>query len=95
MMAEAGRDGARPFYNGGEMPKERGKINVRVTPGASRARVEELADGSYKVYVHSKAQKGKANAEAIKLLAGHLGVARSTLTVTRGAGSRDKVVEIG
>ncbi len=75
--------------------KEQGKrINVRVTPGASRPRVEELQEGSYRVYVRSKAEKGKANAEAMRLLAKHLGVARSTLAIVHGAGARDKVIEI-
>lgn len=90
----AGR-ASRPAFEFGGMMQEARRIQVRVTPGASRARVEELDDGSYRVFVHSKAQKGKANAETVKLLAEHLGVARSLITIIRGSGSRDKVMEVG
>ncbi|MEV8466129.1 DUF167 domain-containing protein [Fluviibacterium sp. DFM31] len=66
---------------------------VRVTPRASRARVEETAEG-LRVYVTVAPENGKANAAVRKLLAKHLGVAPGRLDLVRGAKSRDKLFRL-
>ena len=69
------------------------EIAVRVTPKASRARIE--ADGPLlRVYVTVVPEDGKANAAVPALLASALGVAKSRLTLLRGATSRDKVFRL-
>jgi len=72
---------------------------VRVTTRSSMNRVvlEEGADGevTYKVYVTVVPEDGKANKAVIKLLAKHLGVAKSDLRLIRGETCRDKVFQIG
>jgi hypothetical protein len=62
---------------------------VRVTPKASRNAVV-VEDGMIRVYVTTVPEDGKATASVIKLLAKSLGVAKSRLTLIRGATSRDK-----
>lgn len=75
------------------------KLRVRVTPKArfERVRKESGPDGSvvYKVHVTAAPEDGKANKAMIKLLAKALGVAKSSLTITHGHTSRDKIVKIG
>lgn len=69
------------------------EIAVRVTPRASRNAV--ILDGaSIRVTVTTVPEDGKATAAVVKLLAKSLGIAKSRLTLVRGATSRDKVFRI-
>lgn len=69
-------------------------INAKVTAGAKMEGVEELADGAFKVRVRPKAEKGKANARVLELLAAHFGTAKSNVTLVRGASHREKLIRI-
>jgi len=69
-------------------------IAVRVTPKASRNRISEAEDGNIHIYVTTVPEHGKATAQAQKLLAKALGVAKTRLTLVRGASSRDKVFKL-
>jgi uncharacterized protein YggU (UPF0235/DUF167 family) len=62
---------------------------VRVTPKASRNALRVEA-GVIRVYVTVVPEDGKANAAVVALLAKALGVAKSRLTLLRGAAARDK-----
>lgn len=66
------------------------EIAVRVTPRASRERIE-VAEGAIRIYVTVVPEDGKANAAVQALLARALGVAKSRLTLIRGQTARDKV----
>lgn len=68
-------------------------ITVRVTPKAARNAVVQ-DDDTLRVYVTTVPEDGKATAAVIKLLAKHLGVAKSRLTLVRGATSRDKLFRL-
>lgn len=69
------------------------EIAVRVTPRASRNAV--LLDGeAIRVTVTTVPEDGKANAAVVKLLAKALGVAKSRLTLVRGATGRDKLFRL-
>lgn len=68
-------------------------IAVRVTPGASRNAIT-VAEGLISVRVTAPPQDGKANEAVRKLLAKSLGLAKSRLTLVRGATSRDKVFRV-
>lgn len=70
-----------------------GMLRVRVTPKASRDRIE--ADGDVlRVWVTAPPADGKANAAVRALLARALGVPKSALTLVRGETARDKVFRI-
>lgn len=69
------------------------QITVRVTPRASRNAVV-LDQDLIRVHVTTVPEDGKANAAVIKLLAKSLGIAKSRLTLMRGATSREKVFRI-
>lgn len=71
-------------------------VVVRVKPGSKKGPlVETEADGSLTIYVHERAVDGKANEAAIRVLADHLAVPRSRITLTGGATSRIKRFRIG
>ena len=69
------------------------EIAVRVTPGARRTAIAETGAG-LAIHVTAPPADGKANAAVQKLLARALGVARTRLTLLRGANSRDKVFRL-
>lgn len=69
------------------------EFSLRVTPKASRNALEETETG-LKVKVTVVPEDGKANKAVVKLLADALGVAKSRLTLVRGATSRDKVFRL-
>lgn len=69
------------------------EFTVRVTPKASRARIE--FDGALiRVYVTVVPEDGKANAAVQALLAEALRIAKSRLTLVRGATTRDKIFRL-
>ena len=69
-------------------------IRVRVQPGSSQNRVDELRKGVLRVRVTAPPEKGRANAATLALLSRFLDVGVSQVRIVRGAASRDKVVEV-
>jgi uncharacterized protein (TIGR00251 family) len=70
------------------------RLAIRVQP---RARVSEIAgerEGIVTVRVAAPPVDGKANAAVCALVARHAGVSKSSVRVVRGAGARDKVLEV-
>lgn len=66
-------------------------VVVQVKPGSKKGPLVEVADdGSVTVYVRERAIEGKATEAVIRLLADHLGVPKSRLTLVSGATSRIK-----
>ena len=74
-----------------DLADSEGRLALRVTPGA---RSESLSIDGGKLLVHTRAkpQDGAANTAVLKLLAKALGCAPSSLTLLRGATSREKVL---
>lgn len=69
------------------------RLDVRVTPRASRDRVQ--LDGELvRVWTTAAPTDGQANEAVRKLLAKRLGVAPSRLSIVRGEASREKTVEV-
>lgn len=66
---------------------------VRVTPRARKPGVT-LVDGQWRISVTAAPEDGKANAAVAEALAYALGVAKTRLTLLRGATSRDKVFRL-
>ena len=67
---------------------------VRVKPGSRQEKIIETAPGELTVYLRAKAHDGEANAALIKALSKHFGVPKTSITITRGAKSRHKQIEI-
>lgn len=73
-------------------------VRVRITPKSSKDAVdgvERTADGpAFKARVRAVPAEGEANAALLSLLAGWLGVGKSSLRLAHGGKSRIKSVEI-
>lgn len=69
-------------------------IKIRVKPNSKINKVKQNEDGSYAVSLTATPIEGKANSQLIKVLADHLGVAKSRITIKSGQKSRDKLVII-
>ncbi|MGV8985103.1 MAG: DUF167 domain-containing protein [Cypionkella sp.] len=67
---------------------------LHVTPRARQTSLTEAADGRLKASTTTPPEDGKATAAVAELLAHALGVAKSRLTLIRGAASRDKVFRL-
>lgn len=70
------------------------KIAVLVKPSSKKEGVEERADGSFRVSVKEPALEGKANMAAIRVVAKHFNVSRSSVRIVSGLSSRKKVFDI-
>lgn len=69
------------------------QIKIRVIPRAKVNLVEPQPDGSIRVHTTSAPADGDANSAVIKMLAKHLGVPKTSISIIRGATARDKVIE--
>jgi uncharacterized protein (TIGR00251 family) len=70
------------------------RLNLRVSPGARQSAVVGRHGDSWKLRVAAPAERGRANASVIELLAESLDVRRPDVRIVGGAVSRDKVVEV-
>jgi uncharacterized protein (TIGR00251 family) len=71
-----------------------GTIKVRLQPHAARDEIVGERAGALVVRLTAPPVDGRANEALCKLLAGRLGVARTRVTLARGARSRDKVIRV-
>lgn len=69
------------------------EIRVRVTPRARQPGVTHTAEG-FRISVTAPADEGRANAAVVEALAHALGVAKTRLTLVRGAAARDKTFRL-
>lgn len=70
------------------------KITVKVKPNSRENSVKEISNGYYEVWVSVPPEKGKANERVIKLLAEHLGIAKSRIFIEKGQTAKEKVIVI-
>ncbi|HOW85906.1 MAG TPA: DUF167 domain-containing protein [Candidatus Aminicenantes bacterium] len=65
-------------------------LTVKARPRSKAPGVEAVGPSDFLVRVRAAPEKGRANAEVAELLARHLGVPPSRLTLLRGASSSHK-----
>ena len=70
------------------------KILVHAKANAFKNSVTEMSDGSYKIAVTAFPEHGKANVAIAKLLAKHLKVPLSAVSLVRGAASKEKYFSV-
>lgn len=75
-------------------PQPQARVSVRVTPRSSKDEVLGLVDGTLHVRVTAPPDGGRANAAVCMLVARELGVAKSLVSVVRGATARRKVLVV-
>jgi uncharacterized protein (TIGR00251 family) len=71
------------------------RLNLKVQTGSAREELCKQADGSWKAYVHSRPEKGQANADLLSLLSRQFGVAKSQIKIVSGLSTKKKIIEIG
>lgn len=74
-------------------------ISVRLIPKASSNRIGEMrllpsGEEQLMIYVTTVPEDGKANETMIRLLAKHLNIAASRLTISKGYNNRNKLINI-
>ncbi|MFQ6006866.1 MAG: DUF167 domain-containing protein [Woeseia sp.] len=69
-------------------------LKIKVVPGSSRNQVVGWLGDTLKIRVTAKPEKGKANEAVIGLLSDTLRIPRKSVTISRGAASPQKVIEI-
>lgn len=70
------------------------RLPVKVVAGATRSEIAGWSAGRLRVRVSAVAERGKANAALIRLLADRLGLPVSALRLTAGKTSARKTLEI-
>ena len=69
-------------------------LTIHVKPNAKKESLEWLDEDTIIMSVSAAPEKGKANKKVVELLAEELGVAKSRISLIRGATARIKQVEI-
>jgi uncharacterized protein (TIGR00251 family) len=70
------------------------RIAVHVQPNASRTEITGVIEGALKIRLHAPPVDGKANEALISFMAERLKVAKRDVDVSRGHGSRQKMLEV-
>ena len=70
------------------------RLRVRVQPNATRSGIAGWYGGALRVRTTAPPVAGKANRAVAEVLAHALDIPRTNVSVSRGHGSRDKVMEI-
>ena len=69
------------------------KYTITVKPGSSQEKVIEGQGGELTVYLRAKPHDGEANTALVKLLSKHFNIPKTSITISRGAHSRTKIIE--
>ncbi|NIN73552.1 MAG: YggU family protein [Gemmatimonadetes bacterium] len=69
-------------------------FEVRVQPRASRSEIDGTHGEAIKIRLAAPPVEGAANAELVALLAEHLKVSKSAVTIVKGERGRNKVVVV-
>jgi uncharacterized protein (TIGR00251 family) len=70
------------------------RVRLRVSPRAARARVVGRHGDAWKIRVAAPPEGGRANHEALALVADAVLLPRTAVSLVAGGSARDKVVEI-
>ena len=69
-------------------------IRVYVTPNAREARVVKVSDDYFEVWVDEMAVGGRANKRLLEILAEHLKVQKSRISILKETKTRNKLVQV-
>ena len=69
-------------------------IQIKVKPNSRASLLEQNEDGTWLAHIKSPPVDGKANEELVALVARHLGLRKSQVTIRSGASGRMKLVQV-
>ena len=67
------------------------KVKIKVHPGSSQEKIEEVGQNSFEVWLNDKPSDGKANEELLKVLKKHF---KKPVKIKSGFTTRIKIVEV-
>ena len=70
------------------------RITVKIRPNAKADQVEKLSEGIFSVRVKAPAKEGKANNALIKVLSDYFDIPKSRISLVKGLGSKNKILDI-
>jgi len=70
------------------------KISIRVIPNASKTEVAGKEGNTWKIRLAAPPVEGKANIELIELLSNIFDIAKSSIEIVKGQGSKQKIIEV-
>lgn len=69
-------------------------VKIHVTPNAKQASVTRTGEDALDVRVDERAVDGRANKRLLEILSEYYKIPKSSVTIVRGARSRDKIVNV-
>jgi uncharacterized protein YggU (UPF0235/DUF167 family) len=69
------------------------KLTVKAHPKSSKRKLIQKSPAEYEVWVHEPADKGRANAAVIEVLAEYLDIPKSRLKIVSGLTSKNKIID--
>lgn len=69
------------------------EYKVTVKPGSSQEKIIETAKNELTIYLRAKPHDGEANDALVKLLSKHFNVPKTTIEISRGSHSRQKLIK--
>jgi uncharacterized protein len=69
-------------------------VGIRLNPGSSREKIVSVEDDGIRLAVAAAPVDGKANESMIRLLLKALDIPKSSISIRKGATSRNKLVEV-
>lgn len=69
-------------------------IYVKVIPNSKKPEVEKISDDHFRVRVDAKAENGRANKRLIEIISKYFKVSKSSVVISKGLKSRNKIIEI-
>lgn len=70
------------------------RVRLRVSPRAARTELVGRHGEAWKLRVAAPPEAGRANEQALEVLASAVGLPRTSVRLVAGASARDKVVEV-
>ena len=70
------------------------RLRIKVKPYSSVDKVQQLADGSFVVYVKAPPAEGKANEKVVEILAQYFKRPKRNVKIRSGLTARHKIVEV-
>lgn len=70
------------------------QLAIRVTPKASRNKIDIDPNGNIKIYVTAPPEDGKANQAVCELITKTLKVSKNSIQIISGHKTRDKIIEL-
>lgn len=69
------------------------EYKVTVKPGSSQEKIIEIAKNELTIYLRAKPHDGEANDALVKLLSKHFNVPKTTIEISHGSHSRQKLIK--